>query len=75
MPNHTIEGPAAWRGMDLRKSGDFTYRLTHAEIIEIDVAVQAIVEQGIDHIAIDRHNFELPQLGEHLTLIHRHRAV
>jgi Taurine catabolism dioxygenase TauD, TfdA family len=69
MPNHTIEGPAAWRGMDLRKSGDFTYRLTHAEIIEIDVAVQAIVQQGIDHIAIDRHNFELPQLGEHLTLI------
>ena len=69
MPNHTIEGSAAWRGMDLRKSNDFTYQLTHAEIIEIDAAVQAIVQQGIDHIAIDRHNFELPQLGEHLTLI------
>ncbi len=69
MPNKTIEGLAAWQSIDFRKSGDFTHRLTDAEITEIDAAVQAIVQRGIDHIAIDRHNFELPQLGKRLTLI------
>src|ERR1700724_2512326 len=69
MPNHTIEGSVTWRGMDLRKPGDFTHQLTQAEIIEVDDAVQGIARQGIDHIAIDRHNFELPQLGERLTVM------
>jgi hypothetical protein len=69
MPNKTIDGLAAWQNIDFRKSGDFTHQLTDAEITEIDSAVRAIVQQGIDHIAIDRHNFELPQLGKRLTLI------
>jgi hypothetical protein len=69
MPCQTIEGSAAWQGMDFGESGDFTHRLTDAEITEIDAAVRAIVQRGIDHIAIDRHNVELPQLGKRLTLI------
>jgi Taurine catabolism dioxygenase TauD, TfdA family len=69
MPMRTIEGSAAWQGLDLRNTGDFTHRLTDAEITEIDAAVQAIRRQDIDHIAIDRHNFELPQLGKRLSLI------
>jgi hypothetical protein len=69
MPNQSIEGPSAWRGMDFGTSGDFTHRLTDAEIAEIDAAVKAIARRGIDHIAIDRHNFELPQLGRRLTAI------
>jgi hypothetical protein len=69
MPNQTIEGLPAWQGMDFREPGDFTHLLTDAEITEIDAAVQSIVQQGIDHIAIDQHNFELPQLGKQLTTI------
>ncbi len=69
MPMQTIEGLAAWRGMDFGSSSDFTHRLTDAEIAEIDAAVRAIAERRIDHIAIDRHNFELPQFGKHLTFI------
>ena len=68
MPNHTIHESPVWQGMDLRPD-DFTYQLTHAEIIEIDAAVQGILQRGIDHIAIDRQNFSLPRLGERLTLV------
>jgi hypothetical protein len=32
MPMKTIEGPAAWRGVDIRNPDDFTYRLTSAEV-------------------------------------------
>jgi hypothetical protein len=69
MPMRTIEGSAAWQGLDHSNTGDFTHRLTDAEISEIDTAVQAIIQGGIDHIAIDRHNFKLPQLGKRLFLI------
>jgi hypothetical protein len=69
MPMQTIEALAAWRGKDFRGTTDFTHRLTEAEIAEIDAAVQAIAEHRIDHIAIDRHNFELPQFGKYLTFI------
>lgn len=69
MPMQTIEALAAWRGTDFRSTTDFTHRLTDVEIAEIDAAVQAIAEHRIDHIAIDRHNFELPQFGKHLTFI------
>src|SRR5262249_1836977 len=65
----TIEGSAAWRGADIRDSDDFTHRLTDAEIAELDAAVRAIMRAGIDHVAIDRHNFRLPQLGKRLSLI------
>jgi hypothetical protein len=69
LPNQTIEGLSAWQGMDFREPGDFTHRLPDAEITEIDAAVQSIAQRGIDHVAIDRHNFELPQLGKQLTMI------
>jgi Taurine catabolism dioxygenase TauD, TfdA family len=69
MPMRAIDGLAAWRGLDIRDPSDFTHRLTDVEINELDVAVQAIIQGGIDHAAIDRHNFELPELGKRLTLI------
>jgi hypothetical protein len=67
MPMRTIEGSAAWRGLDLGSSGDFSHQLTDAEIVEIDAAVAAIMQGGIDHIAIDHRNFELPGLGKYLS--------
>ena len=69
MPMKTIEGPAAWRGVDIRNPDDFTYRLTSAEVAELDSAVQTVLDAGIGHIAIDRRNFELPQLGKRLSLM------
>lgn len=69
MPMKTIDGLAAWRSLDFKNPRDFTYRLSDAEIDEIDVAVRAVLEAHIDHSAIDRHNFELPQFGKRLTQI------
>jgi hypothetical protein len=66
MPMKTIDGPAAWRGPELSPA-DFTHRLTGAEVAEIDAAVRAVIDGGVEHIAIDRHNFALPQLGALLT--------
>jgi hypothetical protein len=69
MPMKTIEGSAAWQGLNFRNTGDFTHRLTDVEITELDTAAQAIIQGGVDHIAIDRHNFELPRLGKRLLSI------
>ena len=69
MPMRTIDGSAAWRGRDLADPGAFTHRLTGDEIAEIDTAVRAIIDRHIDHIAIDRESFALPQLGKRLTHI------
>jgi hypothetical protein len=69
MPMRAIDGPAAWRGLDLDDPGAFTHRLTGDEIAEIDAAVRAIIDRRIEHIAIDRGNFALPRLGKRLTHI------
>jgi hypothetical protein len=69
MPMQPIDGPAGWRSLDFGNPGDFTHRLTDAEIGEIDAAVQAIMRANIDHIAIDCQNFALPQLGKRLLRI------
>jgi hypothetical protein len=69
MPMTTVEGTAAWRSLDFKDPGDFTHQLTDAEIAEIDAAVRAVMTRRIDHSAIDRGNFELPQLGRLLTEI------
>lgn len=69
MPMRTIDGPAAWRSLEFKNSGAFTHRLSGAEIAEIDAAVRAVMDVGIEHSAIDRRNFELPQLGKRLTAI------
>jgi hypothetical protein len=69
MPMQPIEHAAAWRGTDFKSAGEFTHRLTDAEIAEIDAAVQAVTERGVDHVAIDRESFELPRLGKYLTSV------
>ena len=69
IPMKTIDGPAAWRGLELKNPSDFTHQLTDVEVAEIDAAVRAIIDGHIDHSAIDRRNFELPHLGERLTRI------
>jgi len=66
MPMKPIDGPAAWRGPELNPA-DFTHRLTGAEIAEIDAAVRSVTDGHVEHIAIDRENFVLPQLGKLLT--------
>jgi hypothetical protein len=46
MPLKTIEGLAAWRGVDFRNRDDFACQLSDADITEIETAVQAVIQGG-----------------------------
>src|SRR4051794_30329917 len=69
MPIQALEQLSAWQGPDFRSNSDFTHRLSDAEIGEVDAAIRSITQRRINHIGIDRHNFELPQLGKRLVVI------
>ena len=59
-----IEGPSAWIGADMRgREAEWSYRLSPAEIAEIEAALQAVQARGLDIADIRREDFPLPTLG------------
>jgi len=63
-PRAPITGPSAWVGADMRRREDeWTYRLSPAELDEIDAAVGAVRARGLDLADIHRADFPLPVLG------------
>jgi len=59
-----IEGPSAWIGADMRKrEAEWSYRLSPAEIAEVEAALRAVRERGLDIADIRREDFPLPVLG------------
>jgi Taurine catabolism dioxygenase TauD, TfdA family len=59
-----IEGPSVWTGAEMRlREADWTYRLSAAEIAEIEAATNAVLASGLDVAAISRNDFPLPTLG------------
>lgn len=70
-PPGPIGGPAAWRGEDLARSDDWMYRLSDADIAEIDAALASVRSRGLDLMDIDRAAFTLPRLGAKLDAIRR----
>jgi hypothetical protein len=59
-----IEGPSAWFGPDMRtREAEWSYRLSPAEVAEIETAVDAVRTKGLDLAAIRREDFPLPTLG------------
>ena len=64
-----IGGPAAWRGPDMAKSGDWIEVLSDAEIAEIDAAIHAHVAQGLSMADIRPETFNLPTVGPRLKRI------
>lgn len=66
--NHQLfEGPAAWYGPDLVKSEAWIYRLSATDIAEIEAAVAAIQQRGMQIIDVHQQDFPLPQLGTTLA--------
>ena len=55
----------AWLAGDIQDS-DWIYHLSAAEIAELEAAMQAVEQQGIALIDIDRSNFQIPQLLRNL---------
>ena len=59
-----IAGPSAWVGADMKhREAEWAYRLSPAEIAEIDAAVRTVQARGLDLAAITRADFPLPTLG------------
>ena len=59
-----IEGPAVWTGADMgKREAEWTYRLSPAEVAELETAVRAVQARGIDIADIRRADFPLPTLG------------
>ena len=62
-----IEGPSAWVGADMKnREAEWTYRLSSAEVAEIETAVKAVRARGLDIADIARADFPLPTLGPEL---------
>jgi hypothetical protein len=63
-PRPPVEGPSAWIGADMRRrEAEWSYRLSPAEIAEIEAATQAVRAHGLDIAEIRRDDFPLPTLG------------
>jgi hypothetical protein len=64
LSRHLIDGPSAWIGADMRKrEAEWSYRLSPAEIAEVEAATRAVRERGLDIADISREDFPLPTLG------------
>jgi hypothetical protein len=59
-----VDGPAVWIGSDMRtREAEWTYRLSPAEVDEIENATREVRARGLDIAAIRRVDFPLPTLG------------
>lgn len=64
-----VQDPADWRADNLANSDDWIYRLTGAEISEIDSAVAAFEESGADIADMSVADFPLPSLENRLERV------
>ncbi|HUB45283.1 MAG TPA: TauD/TfdA family dioxygenase [Acetobacteraceae bacterium] len=59
-----VEGASVWTASDLRgREAEWSYRLSAAEIAELETARQAAQVRGLDIAAMRREDFPLPTLG------------
>jgi hypothetical protein len=62
LPCALVTGSSAWTGPDLlKRPEEWTYRLSHDEIAEIEAAAASV--RGRDIATIGRSDFRLPTLG------------
>ncbi|MDD9876330.1 MAG: TauD/TfdA family dioxygenase [Magnetovibrio sp.] len=66
-----VGGPAAWRGPEMAAQTDWIYRLSDADIGELDAAAATTLERGLDVLAITKDDFPLPTLGPRLAGLRR----
>ena len=63
LPRPLVEGPSAWIGAEMRRRDDWIYRLSPAEIGEIDAAVAAVRGRSLELAEFGRADFPLPKFG------------
>lgn len=67
IPARPVEGPAAWRGSQMRKSGDWSIALTPAEVAEIKAATAHAMATGKPMAAMNRDDLPLPTLSARIA--------
>jgi Taurine catabolism dioxygenase TauD, TfdA family len=59
-----IEGPSVWFARDMRgREAEWSYRLSAAEIHEVEAALRSVQARGLEIAEIRRQDFPLPTLG------------
>ncbi len=71
MPSGPIETSAAWRGNDLRASGEWQYQVDAQEVAELENAVAQVRKKGLQLIEIQREDFLLPRFSRRLEQLRR----
>ena len=66
-----IDAPCAWRGADMKNRTDWLRSFSAAELVEIDTALQAVKQRGIDLFDVEKHDFPLPNFARGLADISR----
>ncbi|MBN9426668.1 MAG: TauD/TfdA family dioxygenase [Burkholderiales bacterium] len=62
-----FENEQAWRGPSMAKRSDWIHELTPQEIDDLDAAVQAVEQRGIDLVELRRGDFPLGPLAKTLA--------
>jgi hypothetical protein len=58
-----ITGPVAWKGSELSRSEEWMYRLSTADVDEIDRALDDVGDRGLTLQTLRREDFPLPRLS------------
>ena len=66
-PGKPVAAPTAWTGADLRGSESWIYKLSEAQLNELDTAMQMVDAAGLDAPAITKEHFPLPTLSKTLA--------
>ncbi|MDH3239792.1 MAG: TauD/TfdA family dioxygenase [Alphaproteobacteria bacterium] len=66
-----VRDPAGWEPQELLASDDWVYRLTGADLDDLDQAAAEAARRGIAVVDLTRDDFPLPRLGEVLQDIRR----
>lgn len=69
IPDRPIEGPSAWRGDDLRRRDDWSYRFTRRDLGEIHQAFEHAARTGKETRELERGDFPLPGLASTLAAV------
>jgi hypothetical protein len=62
-PSH-IDSPADWRGVDISARTDWIHQLSDEEKSEIEAALRAARQKGLDISQVERDNFPLPRFAK-----------
>jgi hypothetical protein len=62
-----LEVPAAWRGPEVEKRGDYVVELSAGDIAELERAADGVVKRGIALAELGRDEFPLPTLAPRLA--------